>query len=233
MGWLRRATPTQLEHSLPKLVHTDRQTAGRGRHGRQWVGQHDGLAFSVITVASPKLLSIAVGVAIAETIEMLAGPTCVRLKWPNDVWISGGKVAGVLIERYADTRTNSQNVFVVGIGCNVNSYPNHHTFDEVAVPATSIAQATGRIVDRTEMLHTTASRLIEVIHEAVEDPADLLQRFESRCVLRGSMVRCQVGGQPIQGICEGIDAEGNLLIRNDHGLHSCHSGEAQRVRMAN
>ncbi|ELP36035.1 biotin--[acetyl-CoA-carboxylase] ligase [Rhodopirellula baltica] len=229
LNWLRSATDEQLERELPKVVIADQQTAGRGRHGKSWFASDDGLACTLITKASPELLSIAVGVALAEAIEMVAGPTTVHLKWPNDVWMNGCKVAGILIERHGDVSQESDAVFAIGIGCNLGKHPE---LDQISggVPPTSILNATGRLISKDQLLDTLGPHLLEVIGEVAEHPNDVVQRFENRNVLRGQTVRCMIGGQTVEGVCDGLHRDGSLMLRTASGLQVCSSGEVQQVR---
>lgn len=229
LNWLRSATEEQIQNELPKLVVADQQTAGRGRHGKSWFAAEDGLACTLITKTSPELLSIAVGVALAETIEMMAGPTTVHLKWPNDIWMNGRKVAGILIERYGDSSTDGDAIFAIGIGCNLGQHPK---LDQVSggVPPTSISRATGRLVSKDQFLDTFGPHLLELIGEVVAQPNDVLQRFENRNVLREQTVRCMVGGQTVEGICKGLHSDGSLILRTASGVQFCSSGEIQQIR---
>ncbi|MEP0060643.1 biotin--[acetyl-CoA-carboxylase] ligase [Rhodopirellula bahusiensis] len=230
LDWLRSASDKQLDEELPKLVVADQQTAGRGRHGKSWFAADDGLACTLIAKASPNLLSIAVGVAVAETIEMLAGPTTVQLKWPNDVWMNECKVAGILIERHGDASSDGDPIFAIGIGCNLRSHPGLSQIAGGFVPATSISEATGRLISKEQLLDTLGPHLLDVISEAAVHPIDVMHRFEDRNVLRGQNVQCVIGGQPVSGICEGLDESGSLVLRTASGLQHCNSGEVQRVR---
>ena len=115
------ATPLGSE-LLPRLYLADEQTAGRGRHGRSWHSGAGSLTFSLLTQwrlpteRPSNLLSIAVGVAIARAIEFACAPLRTRLKWPNDVYVDQGKVAGILIE----TNHRAADRVVIGVGINVN-----------------------------------------------------------------------------------------------------------------
>ncbi|KLU03950.1 Biotin-protein ligase [Rhodopirellula islandica] len=230
LNWLRQANALQLQQELPKLVVAEQQTAGRGRHGKSWFAAEDGLACTLIAKASPELLSLAVGVALAEAIEMVAGPTSVQLKWPNDAWMNERKVAGILIERHGDPAGDEESWFAIGIGCNLRQHPTLEQVEEGAVLPTSIAEATGRLISKDQFLDTLAPHLVEVIEEAKRQPQDLLQRFEDRNVLRGTTVACRIAGKFVQGVCEGLQADGSLLLRTDDGLLACNSGDVQRVR---
>ncbi len=89
--------------SFPRLLLADQQTSGRGRRGRAWLSSNETLTFSILLSldADPPLgdrLSLAVGVGIAQSLEFDLAPLRTRLKWPNDVYAGGGKVAGILLE---------------------------------------------------------------------------------------------------------------------------------------
>ncbi len=204
------------------------QTAGRGRLGRSWQAQQDGLALSLVLDGCHELLSIAVGVAVAEVIEDVAGPVRCGLKWPNDVWMNGRKVGGTLIERIdlplaanGDPRPMS----VIGIGLNVGSSPQ---LNETA--ATSICKATGKFVTRAEVLLSLIPAVIQSAIRCDWEPTELLQAFRKRCVLTDETIRCTVDRQIIQGRCEGIDERGELRVWTGAGMRVCRSGEVSRVR---
>ncbi|MBB3205217.1 BirA family biotin operon repressor/biotin-[acetyl-CoA-carboxylase] ligase [Rhodopirellula rubra] len=213
---------------LPRLVIADVQTQGRGRLGRTWDAQSDGLAFSIVMKGCHELLSIAVGVAIAEAIEHVAAPVRCGLKWPNDVWMSGVKVAGTLIERFDSSvadRDHSTPVAVIGIGINVGSSP---TLEDAE--ATSVQEATGKWVTRAALLEELVPALIEQVTRCESDSSGVLDAFRRRCVLTGEMIRCSIDGQSVEGRCEGINEHGEMRVRTIAGESVCRSGEVNRVR---
>ncbi len=93
----------------PTLIMADRQSAGRGSGGRQWYSGHEGLYLSLLLPrvhAPPEHLSkfaLLAGLALCETLEALPLAVAPQVKWPNDVLISGAKVAGILVESSART----------------------------------------------------------------------------------------------------------------------------------
>lgn len=212
---------------MPRIVIAETQTAGRGRRGRSWQTPHDGLAFSLVQIGCHELLSIAVGVAIAEAIEHEAGPVRCGLKWPNDVRMSGRKVAGILIERVdlpSAADGYPQAMAVIGIGLNVGSSPQ---LDEAQ--ATSVCEATGKFVTRAGILAELIPAVIGSASLCEADPQELLQSFRDRCVLTGETIRCLIDGQVVQGRCEGVDERGELQVWTGAGMRSCRSGEVHRV----
>ncbi len=246
---------------LPRLYLTDRQTAGRGRHGRSWHSNHNTLTFSILMdwpsdwQQQSKLLSLGVGVGVARTIEFLFAPLRTRLKWPNDVYIGGGKVAGILMEasrtnvqdfqetgrtnvqdfqetgrtNVQDFQENGQTNVVIGVGVNVGEAP------EVAMPgsppARSIAEVTGRATDRYELLEPLVTEIIAALDCLSQNEQDILTEFRQRCLLTGNQVQFRQGTHIRQGLCQGITDEGQLQIQTDTGQHQLESGEATLLRV--
>ena len=135
------------------VVFAERQTAGRGQRNNSWESATDkGLWFSILLRpkidigASPRLSEWAAR-TVAETISKeFALPAAVKL--PNDVYVAGKKIAGVLIEMRA--QKNSAHIAIVGIGVNVNHQPKD--FSEPLRPRTiSLAMALNREIDRQQL----------------------------------------------------------------------------------
>jgi BirA family biotin operon repressor/biotin-[acetyl-CoA-carboxylase] ligase len=135
------------------VVFAERQTAGRGQYGRRWASApYQGLWFSILLrpaltlPESPQLTSLLADV-VAGTITEQTG--CVAtIKPPNDIYVAGRKVAGILVEGRTDN--GGGYVAVAGIGINVNQSVEDFP-DELRVTATSLAMATGRSIDRAEL----------------------------------------------------------------------------------
>jgi BirA family biotin operon repressor/biotin-[acetyl-CoA-carboxylase] ligase len=152
------STQLLIEADAPEgtLVAAGEQTAGRGRLGRRWLAPAGTSLLCSVQLRPdvpgerlPELTSVAAG-ACAEAIEALTGLVPV-LKYPNDVLLSGRKVAGVLAEA-RDGRV------VLGLGVNVN-VPETALPQEVDRPATSLLVETGRELDRAELLAELLLRL--------------------------------------------------------------------------
>ena len=150
------------EHSEGAVAVTEEQTEGRGRLGRRWLSpSRVSLLFSVLlepAVETPRLpeLSLVAGEACAGAIEAVARVTP-EIKLPNDILLSGRKVAGILAEA-------REGRVVLGIGVNVNIAEADLPRD-VDRPATSLLVETGREVDRAELL----VELLERLERAYDD----------------------------------------------------------------
>jgi BirA family biotin operon repressor/biotin-[acetyl-CoA-carboxylase] ligase len=144
-----------------------------------------------------------------------------RVKWPNDVLVNGRKIAGILTECSTDA---ARSLFaVVGIGLNVN----HEAMPpELADRAASIRQLTGRPLDRAAvaaaLIEELASRLPEV--DGAFDR--ILAEAARRSTIIGGWIRLDSSGSVLEGTAEGLDAEGNLVLRlADGSLRTVTAGE--------
>jgi BirA family biotin operon repressor/biotin-[acetyl-CoA-carboxylase] ligase len=147
------------------VVFAERQTRGRGQYGRRWESApHQGLWFSVLlrpamTLRESPQLTPLLAEVVAATIAVETGcaPT---IKPPNDIYISGRKVAGVLVE--GRTAGNGSYVAVAGIGINVNQTIDDFP-EELRATAGSLAMAAGRKISRTKL----AIALLRVLEQRV------------------------------------------------------------------
>lgn len=192
------------------LVIANAQVAGRGRGGRRWSSPPgDGLWMTLIErPSSPsglEVLSLRVGLHVAEAVEPLAGAP-VRLKWPNDLFVGDGKLAGVLIE----ARWRDQRVEWVAIGFGLN-----------VVPPRDVAPAAGLAlgVTRRQALECVIPALRTAARGEGPLTADELARFASRDLSIGRIV-----SEPVVGVVAGIAPTGELMVATDAGPLTCRSG---------
>ncbi len=212
----------------PRLILADQQTAGRGRHGRSWVSSAGTLTFSLV-IDRPaddrvkQLLPLAVGVGLARSLEFDFAPLRAMLKWPNDVYIGGGKVAGILVE----TTALAPDQFVIGVGLNVNVTPEMPVLAGNP-PACSIAQATGHQLDRYDCL----SSVVEHVVHTLAEPDSVIDEFRSRCGLTGKQVRFTHREDDRDGHCLGVSDDGELVVKVDHETIHLRSGEVHLLRVS-
>lgn len=209
------------------VVIADAQSAGRGRHGRAWASPPGaGLYMSIIMRPSAhvvSLLTIAAGVALADGIEAATGLQP-QLKWPNDIYMGGRKLAGILAEAGA----SNAGVQHVVLGCGINLMPGAYPPD-VAARATSIESELGRAVDRglllAECLAALHARYLELQFGA---PAGVIARWRDRAASTfGRRVEWDVAGVTRQGVAEDIDDSGALLVRDGAVRARVISGEVR------
>lgn len=206
---------------LPCLIWAHRQHAGRGRGSNSWWAQSGALTFTILldALALPlpetrwPLLSLTTGLAVRAALARYCPGFDVAIKWPNDVYIQGKKICGILVE--VPPVRNGR--VVVGIGVNVNN-----SFEaaplELKSKAWSLSDACGESVDVPELLLDLVGHLHE--HwQALSEGAEWLPRlWDQECLLRGRMVKHVMGDRVTHGECLGVDVEGCLLLETDQGV---------------
>lgn len=205
------------------LVVADEQTGGRGRRGRTWHSP-PGLAIHASLVLrgdrslpAPTALVAAVGLGIAEGLEAIA-PVHVGIKWPNDLWISGRKVAGILVE--ARGFRPDAPALVAGFGINV--LQTSADFPPGLRPtATSLAAETGRRLDRGAVLRAVLAALEPRVDDVLAGgPLGALHdAYRARSVLLGRRVALDDGDESVVGVVADLSATDGLVLRTDDGVH--------------
>ena len=210
------------------VVVANGQSAGRGRQGRSWASP-PGAGLYVSTVLRPAehtlpLLTIAAGVGVADGIQIATG-LVPDLKWPNDVFVSGRKVAGALAEA---TSSAAGTCVVLGFGINVSpaAYP-----PEVAARATNLERELGRAVDRGLLLAECLCGLAERYHDLASGRRDaVVEDWRRRATaMRGRRVQWNEAGGAREGVADTIDDTGALVVRTNAGPARVTAGEVRWV----
>jgi BirA family biotin operon repressor/biotin-[acetyl-CoA-carboxylase] ligase len=198
------------------VVLADMQTKGRGSHGRSWVSPAGTDLYLSIVAKVPVPLSeiaaltLAVGLGVAESVELLLGGTKrAEIKWPNDVWLGGRKIAGILVE--GASLGDSSLPLVIGIGLNVNREQFPEGLD---TPATSLRLERGSPVARAQALATLLAQVETAVDRFVaHGAADIASAVDRRLALRGQRARCET----LTGVVRGVAASGALRFEVDGG----------------
>ena len=207
------------------VVLASTQTAGRGRLGRTWDSPAGGAYFSAVlrpSVAPSQVspLALVVGLGIARGLGRLGAD--VRLKWPNDVLLSGGKVAGVLLEMTAEV--DAVEWVVAGVGLNVtrpsgseDAHPQAAYLSDV-VPGVRIPTAVAAVLDG---IAETYAIWLKAGFSA------LREEYDARSSLAGADVTVsdRDGTPRASGRVRGVDEEGRLLLFGEDGPHAIVAGE--------
>lgn len=206
---------------LPLLIWALKQTSGRGRGANRWWAADGALTFSVVLDAQSfglsmerwPLVSLTTGLAVSAALQDLMPHAELGLKWPNDVFLHGRKICGILVE----IPPRQSGKLVIGIGINVNNSLNDAP-DELQSRATALCDASNRVWDLTEVLTTVLKQLSEHLQQlSVNDPT-LAERWHGTCLLRGRTVHHTVGERVTTGVCQGVDRQGALLLQTEIGL---------------
>ena len=202
----------------PIALVAEQQTAGRGRMGRQWLSEADDagplpLTFSIGMPLAPQDwsgLSLAVGLAVAQSLHL-----DIQLKWPNDLWLHGRKLGGILIETAS---MGALRYAVIGIGINIGpreaeGLRTPPAWLQELMPHSEAAQAFGLVAP------AVVKAALDFADQGMEPLRDA---YQVRDALYGREVLCSDG---LSGLARGIDAQGALLLETAQGLQKISSAE--------
>jgi BirA family biotin operon repressor/biotin-[acetyl-CoA-carboxylase] ligase len=206
------------------------QTAGRGRLGRRWfAAPGSALLFSLAlpladTRAGIGPITLACGVAVAETLRALEVPA--DLKWPNDLWLAGRKLGGLLCELALDGQ--SRRTLVIGVG--INAWLDAAARASIGQPAAALVESVAPerlLAQREAWIGRIGAALIDAVQEFERDGFLPFQpRFMRRFALVGRAVAVfDRGVRAASGQALGVDLEGRLLISTPHGVRAVASGD--------
>ncbi len=199
------------------VVVADYQTAGRGRHGRQWESRRGQNILMSIVLRPEEPVShwgryvMMAGLAVCRAIDRLGSAANVSMKWPNDVLVDGRKCGGILME-YA------QGALVLGLGLNVNQddFPDENR--------ASLALVMGRPLNRGRLFDAVLSEMETAM--ALSAP-DLVSAYGARLSHAGRhiTIRSMEGRQPVTGAFAGVTPEGALRLLVDGREETFHAGD--------
>lgn len=208
-------------------VVADAQSAGRGQRGRRWESPAGAALYLTLAWPTPRPLSGLAGLSLAAGLALRATLARhgldVRLKWPNDVWLEGRKLAGILVELLT---LEAGVVALIGIGLNRRLPPA-----AVAAIDQPVADLAGAL-DAPPTLDALAAELLEDLGGVLErfdaeGFAGFVEAWPAADALAGLPVRIGVDGQPdVLGIARGIDAMGRLRLETAEGLLLVAAGTA-------
>lgn len=188
-----------------RAIVADEQTAGIGRHGHSWHSERGTGLYVSIVLRLPQTIPVtmlALGLAAREAIAETSG-LAPDLRWPNDVLIGGKKCAGMLAQLEGKA-------LIAGIGINVSQTKFPPELD-----ATSLLLEGARVTRE----HLLDALLRSVDRYCAMPPEEIRTRFESASTYaRGLRVR--VEQPPVEGVTQGLDPSGFLIVRQDNGEHA-------------
>ncbi|MEO0454185.1 MAG: biotin--[acetyl-CoA-carboxylase] ligase [Verrucomicrobiota bacterium] len=193
-------------------VVAEKQTVGRGRHGRAWASGPGGLWCSLVlpTPGKPEqweALPLAVGLSVIRTLAAM--DVDARMRWPNDIMVNDRKLAGLLLERYAP------DCVVAGIGINLTNSPAEEDpgLESIAIRLADLTPAVPAVDD---FLIRLLGRVHEVHQQVSETGIEPLITELNQ--MWGSLPRPVELHTPegvIKGDFQGINTQGNLLLKRD------------------
>lgn len=210
------------------IFFAEHQSGGIGRNGRPWASPASvNVYFSVSRRFSRPLsamsgLSLVVGIAAAQALHAM-GFADVRLKWPNDLWVDGRKLGGILVQ----LRNHSPGCSaIIGVGLNVHMPEEAaRRIDQAWCDLSQLGHGT---VSRNEVAAHVLGALLPALQRFDEDGLSPFRSYwQALDALYGKLVRVTDGVQQFEGESLGIDEEGALRLRCESGIErSFHGGEA-------
>lgn len=198
------------------------QTAGRGRRARPWASPRGNFYGTLLLhpTEPPEIIalrSFAASLALRDAFVSLTGlPGAFALKWPNDVLLNGGKVAGILLESTANTSGGFD--LAIGIGVNLIGAPDPAAVETGATIPVSLLQETGLRVTPEAFLDALAPAYAAWEAKFVSHGfAALRQEWLAHAARLGDTIRARTGSQTREGVFETVDPAGNLILRMSSG----------------
>jgi BirA family biotin operon repressor/biotin-[acetyl-CoA-carboxylase] ligase len=210
----------------PEWILALAQSAARGRRGRVWRMPPGNFAATLVYrppggPADHALRSFAAALALADAFDVLIRrPDLLGLKWPNDVLLSGGKVAGILLESL------SGGVLSVGFGVNLASAPAAGEVEPLAIRPVSVAGETGLVLTPEDLLTPLAEayeRWEGVLATQGFDP--LRRRWLARAARLGEEITARTGAEVLSGRFETVDEDGHLVLATSAGRRAVPAAE--------
>lgn len=199
------------------LIVADQQTEGRGRKGRSWFSAAGkSILFSLVLrpAREEEGLTSLLALSAARALDIICGK--VWIKWPNDIFVEGKKVGGVLAERRGE-------VVIIGLGLNVNESPEDFP-EELMRGAISLKIASGREHDRGEVVKSIVESFEEAYRRWEGSGLGLFTPdIMARLLYLGEDVVLASGGDVFDGRVRGITSEGylRLVTGEEERVFSC------------
>ncbi|MGC3936630.1 biotin--[acetyl-CoA-carboxylase] ligase [Roseobacter sp. EG26] len=205
------------------LAHA--QTAARGRRGRAWSMPAGNFAATLllrpqeppgVAVLRSFVMSLALYRAL---VDVTANPDDFALKWPNDVLLRGGKLAGILLESVG--QGGQMGPLAIGVGVNLRHAPGADEVEQGALRPVSLRGETGHDITPESFLDILATHYAALETQFVTYGfAPIRTAWLAHAARLGQRVLARTGREEISGTFEDIDRDGNLMLRTARGLRA-------------
>jgi BirA family biotin operon repressor/biotin-[acetyl-CoA-carboxylase] ligase len=206
------------------VVVAETMTGGRGTHGRPWVAPRGGLYLSLVLrdVADPHLLTLALGNAVADALEVAGVEP--KLKWVNDVLLADRKVAGILVE--GESTGARIDFLVAGIGVNVNGKAaGLKGLERIATTLEDQLGCDSCIPDLEALVLDRVAHWLERVRAGAA--GEVIGAFRARDALFGREVQVSDGKEAVRGVADGVDDKGHLKLLVDGRPRTLATGTVQ------
>lgn len=201
------------------------QTSARGRRGRAWSMPKGSFAATLVlrpeeTPGVAALRSFVMAVALLRTFADVTGdPAAFSLKWPNDVLLQGGKVAGILLESAG--QGGQMGPLAIGVGVNLAEAPSAQQVEQCALEPVSLLDLTGVTLTPEPFLNVLAHHYALLETQFTDFGfAPIRTAWLAHAARLGEAIIARTGREEITGTFEDVDARGNLMLRTSNGLRA-------------
>lgn len=209
------------------VIWAKSQSEGKGRLGRNWLSVEGNLFVSVLLQPQkplselPQLSFVAAVAALEAVAPMLENKAAIQTKWPNDILLSDRKLGGILLESFRTEESDTPWV-IVGLGINIDSYPPRTEF-----PATCLKDAGVELVSAKIILSRFIHHFIECYNEWNNKGFTGLRKdWMANAWNLKQKITARLESGEVQGVFDGIDASGNLVLITDNGKKQViHAGD--------
>lgn len=214
------AEAARLETDLsgPEWILALNQTAARGRRGRKWVFPAGNFAATLVLFPDEPpekiaLRSFAAALALYDAMVAITGTSAgLALKWPNDVLLNGGKMAGILLERLP------KGGLAIGIGVNLIAAPDKGQVEARAAWPVSVLGEVGIRITPEQMLDALATSYDIWERSLVENGfAPMRDAWLARAARLGDTITARLPARDVTGVFETVDLDGHLVLNTPKG----------------
>lgn len=226
MSEARRRAP---DLAGPTWIMARQQTSGHGRRGRAWQMPDGNFAATLFLrpecdASTAALRTFTAAVALYQTLAMSAKPQSLTLKWPNDVLLNGGKVAGILLE--SSGAGPKVDWLTIGIGVNLVAAPEASQVESNAVRPVSLRDETGQSVSPEDFLFWLASHLSDQERFFREFGFGPIRRMWLKHAAKlGEVITARTAREETSGTFETVDDTGQLVLRTAKGQVAIPAGD--------
>ena len=216
------------------VILSEEQTGGRGRRGRSFQSPK-GKGLYLTALLRPKLepgavsdFTAWVAVAVCDGIQAACGVRP-QIKWTNDLVLNGKKLCGILTELGLESESNALDYLICGIGINVNHAPEDFQ-EEVRPIATSLAQALGHPVRRSQLAAEIIRALDRMYARFPQDKGAYLEQYRADCLTTGQQVQLITPAAREEAFAVAIDDDFRLVVEYPDGRRAALSTGEVSVR---
>ena len=216
----------------PTWIIAKKQSKGKGRNGNVWFSSSGNFSGSVMFFPTVDrsyfhLYGFFFGVALYNTVKKyIKDGVDIRLKWPNDLMIENGKVAGILLESIQSPQSNKTAV-IVGIGVNLNSHPNLNADFKKRYNSQCVANFSNHEICQVSFFNKFSNELKELgLYLEENDLASILKLWKHRSYDKGTQIQVSDNkGGVNSGKFLGLDELGGLIVGENSGVKKIYSGD--------